>query len=72
MISDNLSAMFLLTNEEAPMTRPDFCTPPHMPQFETWFVILQVGPAELSRLRRTWAVEPHAVSPRCWRWLTAP
>ena len=21
--------MFLLTTEEAPMTRPDFCTPPH-------------------------------------------
>ena len=52
--------------------RPDFCTPPHKPQFMGWFAVLaSCAPAE-ARLRRTWAVSPRAVAPRCWQWLTAP
>ena len=53
-------------------TRPDFTTPPHAPQFMGWFAVLaSCAPAE-ARLRRIWAVEPRAVSRRCWHWLTTP
>ena len=54
------------------VTRADFTTPPHAPQFMGWFAVLaSCAPAE-ARLRRIWTVEPRAVAPRCWRWLTTP
>ena len=54
------------------MTRPDFTTPPHPPQFSGWANVMRWSADAPSRLRRIWTVEPHAVSPRCWHWLTTP
>lgn len=48
------------------MARPDFTTPPHPPQLGRWWYTKNL-PAVM---RRIWAVEPRAVSPQCWRWLT--
>lgn len=52
--------------------RPDFTTPPHQRALialqPSW---MRGARARLAALRRIWAVQPNAVSLRCWRWLTA-
>jgi hypothetical protein len=69
------SAPAILVGSAVPLRRrprADFTTPPHAPQFAGWFSLMASGPAANARLRRIWAVEPRAVAPRCWRWLTTP
>ncbi len=54
------------------MTRPDFTTPPRAMVWialqPSWTLSTQ---AAISAMRRIWAVRASAVSPRCWRWITA-
>jgi hypothetical protein len=52
--------------------RTDFTTPPHpLPPIALQPSWMAGARAYVSTMRRIWQIRPHAVSPRCWQWLTS-